>query len=131
MVAMRGFILHELSVCQALLAQVARIAADRGANSVIRITVEVGPLCGVEPILLANAFGAARTGSCAADADLAIETPVVRVRCLGCEAESDVSPSRLVCAACGGYRTQLVRGNELRLCQVELARLDPPLAQSA
>jgi len=128
---MRGTSVHELSVCQALLAQVSEIAADRGARRVIRITIEVGPLCGVEPILLANAFNVARTGSCAADAALAIETSAVRVRCRTCGAESDVAPNRLLCAACGGYRTQVIAGDELRLRRVELQATEAPLARSA
>jgi hydrogenase nickel incorporation protein HypA/HybF len=112
---MRGAIVHELSVCQALLAQVAEIAADRGASAVIRVTVEVGPLCGLEPVLLAHAFDAARTGSCAAEAVLSIETSVVKICCLTCGAASEVAPNRLLCAACGGYRTQVIAGDELRL----------------
>ena len=123
--------MHELSVCQALLAQVAEIAANRGANRVIRITVEVGPLCGVEPSLLANAFAVARTGSCAAEAALAIETSVVRVCCRTCRAESEVAPNRLLCVACGGYRTQVIGGDELRLRRVELQATAAPLARSA
>jgi hydrogenase nickel incorporation protein HypA/HybF len=128
---MRGAIVHELSVCQALLAQVAEIAADRGASAVVRITVEVGPLCGIEPVLLVNAFYAARTGSCAADAWLSIETSVVRVCCLTCGAASEVAPNRLLCAACGGYRTQVIEGDALRLRRVELQVTESPLAQSA
>jgi hydrogenase nickel incorporation protein HypA/HybF len=122
---------HELSVCQALLAQVAEIAANRGASGVIRITVEVGPLSGVEPVLLVNAFEVLRTGSCAASAALSIEPSVVRVSCLTCGAKSTVAPNRLLCAACGGYRTQVIAGDELRLRRVELQATKAPLARSA
>jgi hydrogenase nickel incorporation protein HypA/HybF len=111
---------HELSVCQALLTQVAEIAAGRGARAVERITIEMGPLCGVEPGLLASVFAVARAGGCAAAAALLIESTVVTVRCVTCGAQSQPEPNRLVCGACGGFRTQLVAGDELRLRRVEL-----------
>jgi hydrogenase nickel incorporation protein HypA/HybF len=110
---------HELSVCQALLAQVTEIATDRGACTVAQIIVEVGPLSGVEPALLASAFEIVRAGSCAANATLLIETMAVTVSCLSCGAESQTRPNRLLCAACGGYRTRVVAGDELRLRRVD------------
>ena len=112
--------MHELSVCQALLARVAEIAADRGASCVARINVEVGPLCGVEPALLASAFEVLRAGSCAASATLSFISTSVTISCLTCGAEAEVRPNHLLCAACGGYRTRIVSGDELRLRGVEL-----------
>ena len=120
--------MHELSVCQALLTQVAEIAKDRGANAVERIVIEIGPLAGVEPALLAQAFVFARAGSCAAEAALSIETTEVSVRCLGCGAQSQTPANRLVCAACGGYRTRVIAGDELRLRRVELRVSQPASA---
>jgi hydrogenase nickel incorporation protein HypA/HybF len=128
---MRGAMVHELSVCQALLAQVAQIAANHGARSVVRITIEVGPLCGVEPTLLGNAFTVARARSCAADAVLSIEASSVIICCLACGTQSQVGPNRLLCASCGGYRTRVVGGDELRLRRVELRLPDGAALQSA
>jgi hydrogenase nickel incorporation protein HypA/HybF len=111
---------HELSVCQALLAQVTEIALDRGASAVAQINVEIGPLSGVEPALLASVFEVARAGGCAAHASLSITTTVVTISCLTCGAESQTPPNRLLCCVCGGYRTRVVAGDELRLRRVEL-----------
>jgi hydrogenase nickel incorporation protein HypA/HybF len=112
---------HELSVCHALLHQVTQIAQGRGASVVQSITVELGPLCGIEPMLLATAFGIMRAGSCAAQADLLIEETTVTVACAGCGAQSQTAPNRLTCAACGGFRTRIVAGDELRLRRVTLS----------
>ena len=120
--------MHELSVCQALIDEVVKIAAGHEARAVGRITVEVGPLCGVEPELLARAFEIARLGTCAAGAELSIAVPEIRVRCSDCGTASPARPNRLLCAACGGYRTQVVEGDELRLRAVEL---DVPEAHPA
>jgi hydrogenase nickel incorporation protein HypA/HybF len=124
-----GFAVHELSVCQALLNQVAELAADRGADRVIRITIEVGPLSGVDPGLLASAFEIVRAGTCAAGAALSIEATAVEIACLSCAAKTRTAANRLVCAACGGYRTRVVTGEELRLRRVELHL--PPQASAA
>jgi hydrogenase nickel incorporation protein HypA/HybF len=116
---------HELSVCQALLRQVAQLVQSRGASVVESITVEVGPLCGIEPMLLANAFWIMRAGSCAAQAALFIEETSVTVGCVSCGAQSQTAPNRLTCAACGGFRTRIVAGDELRLRRVELRAPEP------
>ena len=44
------------------------------------------------------------------------------VECLTCGEQTDASVNRLVCAACGDYRTQLVSGDELLLKSIELER---------
>ena len=41
--------MHELSICQALLIRVAEIAAVNGAAAVERVTIEIGALAGVDP----------------------------------------------------------------------------------
>ena len=116
--------MHELSICQSLLAQVAEISLNNGAKAVERIVIVVGALAGVEPALLARAFEFARSGSCAAHAELAIETTQVTVSCMVCGAQSRTVPNRLLCRACGGYRTRIVAGDELRLLRVELRTLE-------
>ena len=123
--------MHELSVCQALLAQVSEIARKRRAIGVKTITVAVGPLSGVEPALLAAGFEAARTHGCAAHAELHFAPISVRVRCLECDAETTCVANRLVCKECGGYRTQLLSGDELLLMQVELVHYDGRRGQPA
>src|ERR1700722_16190667 len=120
--------MHELSVCHALLLQITNIAMNRGASAVQRISIEVGPLSGVEPALLERAFEVLRVGSCAAQAVLSIESPALSIRCLSCDAQSCAEPNRLVCGACGDFRTRVVAGDELRLRRVELRVSEPQTA---
>ena len=114
--------MHELSVCQALLTQVADLAREQRANAVHKIVIRVGPLAGVEPGLLLQAFPLARAGTLAASAELVIEKLPLRVRCETCGAESVALPNRLVCGACGDWHTRLVSGDEMLLASVELSR---------
>ena len=112
--------MHELAVCQALLGQVGDIARSHGASEVVRIAVAIGPLSGVEAPLLERAFTIARAGTVAADAVIELSEVSIRVRCRACHAESDATINRLVCRACGEWRTDLMSGDELLLVQVEM-----------
>jgi hydrogenase nickel incorporation protein HypA/HybF len=114
--------MHELSVCQALLSQVTEIAHRERANRVTRIHLRIGPLSGVVPELLEQAFSIARAGTIADQAELLAEPQPIRVRCSQCGAESDASVSRLLCGVCGDYRTRLISGDELLLASVEMHR---------
>jgi hydrogenase nickel incorporation protein HypA/HybF len=114
--------MHELSVCQAMLTQVTDLAREQRANAVHKIVIRVGPLAGVEPGLLVQAFPLASAGTLAAAAELVIEELPLRVRCETCGAESVALPNRLVCGACGDWHTRLVSGDEMLLASVELSR---------
>lgn len=112
--------MHELSVCYGLIDQVADVARAQRALGVARIRVRVGPLSGVEPQLLLQAFPLARAGTVAEDAELEIEALPIRVHCERCNADTTVLPNRLVCGACGDWRTRVISGDELQLTSVEL-----------
>lgn len=114
--------MHELSVCQALLTQVTDLARNHRANAIHKIVIRVGPLAGVEPGLLRQAFPLACAGTLAEAAELVIEELPLRVRCETCGAESVAPPNRLVCGACGDWHTRLVSGDEMLLASVELSR---------
>lgn len=113
--------MHELSVCLALLEEVQRVAAENDASEVTRIVVTIGPLSGVEPDLLRNAYPLAVTGTIAEKAELEIEPADIVVRCSECGAESAATPNRLLCGECGDYKTNLVSGDEMILARVELS----------
>jgi hydrogenase nickel incorporation protein HypA/HybF len=112
--------MHELSVCQALLEQVRNTAQGHHAEAVGMITVRIGPLSGVEPDLLKQAFTIARNGPMTSMATLDIELMPVRVRCRDCDKESEVRPNRLLCTECSSYRVDLISGDEMLLARVEL-----------
>ena len=112
--------MHELAICQALMNQVESIAAERNARSVVSIVVGMGPLSGVEAQLLKHAYPVASAGTIAEGARLVVENLPVRIKCTQCGNESDALPNKLVCKACGDWRTTLISGDELILLRVEL-----------
>ena len=48
--------MHEHSLVHALLEQVERLAGEQGAGEVEEVRVQLGPLSGVEPLLVKTAF---------------------------------------------------------------------------
>jgi hydrogenase nickel incorporation protein HypA/HybF len=112
-------IMHELAICQALIAQIEDIAGQQAAR-VRQVYLGIGPLAGVEPQLLADAYPLVCAGTVAEGSQLEIEETDVRVSCRVCGAETVATPNRLVCGACGDWHTDLLVGDELLLLRIEL-----------
>lgn len=112
--------MHELSISNALLAQVTEVMKQQGATTVSKITLRLGPLSGIEPALLRMAYAQARVNTIAANADLIILDVPVRVLCLCCAAEGNAAPNCLVCPACGSGDTRLLSGDEMLIDSVDV-----------
>ncbi|MCW8888301.1 MAG: hydrogenase maturation nickel metallochaperone HypA [Gammaproteobacteria bacterium] len=112
--------MHELSICQALIEQVEQIAIEHSAVRVTDIYLTIGPLSGVEPHLVEQAFPIAAAGTVAEKANLAIDKSPVKVYCESCGTETIVAANRLLCGECGTWQTQLRGGDEMILQRVEL-----------
>ena len=116
--------MHEMSICQALMDQVERIAKEQGASRVDSIVLSVGPLSGVEPVLLSRAYEVARFQTVAENAPLEIETGAIVVECRSCGASGEAQVNRLVCPSCGNWQVNLVKGDELLLLRLEVSGIE-------
>jgi hydrogenase nickel incorporation protein HypA/HybF len=112
--------MHELAVCQDIIAQVEQLASEHNAKSIYSITLDIGPLSGVESALLEAAFPIASAGTVAENALLEITVIPVTVSCNICHQQSSAAPNKLICAECGSWQTRLVSGDEMLLKRVEL-----------
>jgi hydrogenase nickel incorporation protein HypA/HybF len=117
--------MHELAICQALIEQVESVAREQHAYQVMEIGVDIGPLSGVEPQLLEQAFSIASAGTVANGASLHLNSIPIRVDCSSCGQVTEALPARLICGNCGNWQTRVVSGDELLLTTVELCR-EPP-----
>ena len=113
--------MHEMSICQALMDQVERIASEQGASRVDKIVLSIGPLAGVEPELLSRAYEISRAQTIAENAELEIETGPIVVECRKCGASGEAGVSRLVCPSCGDWQVNLTQGDELLLLRLEVS----------
>jgi hydrogenase nickel incorporation protein HypA/HybF len=112
--------MHELSVCQALIGQVEKVARENQAQRVVAITIALGPLSGVEAGLLEHAYPLAAAGTLAEHATLTIESVPVRVHCRSCGEETGALVNRLVCGACDDWQVDVIAGEEMLLTRVEI-----------
>lgn len=113
--------MHEMSICQALLDQVERVALEQGASRVDSIALSIGPLSGVEPVLLARAFEVACLHTVAENSTLDIETGPVVVECRSCGTKGETGVNRLLCPSCGDWQVNVVQGDELLLMRLEVS----------
>lgn len=118
--------MHEMSICQALMDQVERIAREQGASHVDSIVLSIGPLSGVEPVLLNRAFEVARLKTIAENSTLEIETGPVVVECRSCGASGEAAVNRVLCPSCGDWQVNVIQGDEMLLMRLEVSSAQSP-----
>jgi hydrogenase nickel incorporation protein HypA/HybF len=84
------------------------------------VRVQIGPLSGVEPILLANAFADLAAEGVVANVRLTLEPIEFVVRCDACGKTTASSEPQFRCRACGGLRVAVMQGDGLVLESVSL-----------
>ncbi len=107
--------MHETSLVLSLLRQAATILQSHRGAAVEQIRVEIGPLSGVEPLLVASAFDRLVEDSDCRGANLVIEEVSLDARCESCSREFVIERFRFVCPNCSSRSVRVVRGEEFRL----------------
>ncbi len=112
--------MHEESLIRSLLRQVEELAQQHHARAVDEIEVEVGPLSGVEPLLLQDAFERLKDEFSWPRAELSVLQVGLDVLCQSCQSESQLKDFRFVCRECGSTSLQILRGDAFRLLNVRM-----------
>jgi hydrogenase nickel incorporation protein HypA/HybF len=112
--------MHEYSLARTLLKQVDEVRRDQRAGRVLAVKVRIGEFAGVEPELLASAFGNLSAGTALGGARLEMECVSLAIRCESCGRESKVSHFCFACPNCGSRGVQITCGEELCLESVTL-----------
>jgi hydrogenase nickel incorporation protein HypA/HybF len=110
---------------RSLLQQVERVAHEHGSKSVIQIEVAVGPLSGVEPLLVRHAFDRLADGSTCAGAELLIQEVRLLACCRSCRAEFAMENFQFQCPDCGSRSIRITQGDKFRLLNVSLELSEP------
>ena len=113
--------MHEASLIASLLRQVDELAAQSGGR-VDRVLIEVGPLAGVEPLLMREAFERQRVGTSATEAELVIDTVGLTCRCRRCRRDYITEALRFDCPLCGCDDVDVVSGDRVVLHSLTLAQ---------
>ncbi len=114
--------MHESSLVASLLRQLNELVVENGGGRVESIRVEVGPLSGVEPLLLNEAFRRLRVDTAANDAELVIDAVGLTCRCRNCRTEYMTAELRFVCPTCGGDDVKVTSGDSVVLHSFTLAQ---------
>ncbi len=112
--------MHEKSLVQSLLKQVEQIRVENGGQSVDQITVEIGPLSGVESELIECAFRELAPQFFSAPPVLNLQNVPLQLRCRSCDLESAVDGLTLQCPNCLSNQVCIIRGDEFRLVDVSM-----------
>ena len=114
--------MHEMSLVQGLFEQLKSLAAENNASRIVKITMEVGPLCGV--VVDSFRFGfeiLSAQEPMFAGAELVIVVPEVTYTCTGCGHQQVTAGERPdQCASCNEFFLTPDGGDDLLLKQVEM-----------
>jgi hydrogenase nickel incorporation protein HypA/HybF len=112
--------MHEESLVRSLLHQVEELAQQHHATEVEDIEVEIGPLSGVESLLVREAFERLKDGFKWPNCTLTISVVGLMVFCNQCSGEFELFDYRFVCAHCGSTSLRILSGDAFRLLNVRM-----------
>lgn len=113
--------MHEVSIAQALMDQIVGICQREGAQRVLRATITVGSLSGVDPGALEFAFPIVAQNTVAQDAQLVIQRVSARFSCRTCGAQTEPATPFPLCPDCGSADVIIEGGKDLILNTVDLS----------
>lgn len=93
---------------------------ESGLDRVTLVTIEIGPLSGVEAELVQTAFDRLACPRGLTRAALAIDQVPLTIRCQSCGVASDQLTATFRCRDCGGHRVTVERGDSVILKSIEL-----------
>ncbi len=109
--------MHEQSLVGNLLKQVDEIRSQHNAQRVTEVRVELGPLSGVEPLLLASAFELLKPDTPAANAKLVIDEVQLLAQCESCHNQFEINDFVFHCPTCDG-NVKVVCGDQFCLVSI-------------
>ncbi len=117
--------MHERSFVQALIRQIDQVVAENGGGRVAEVRVQVGPLSGVEPLLLRSAFEHGAPATCVAHAKLVIDEVPLTAVCEECDHTFELADYRFRCPRCGAKLVRVTQGDDLQLLSVTIGSTAP------
>lgn len=112
--------MHEMAICESIRTTIEDQAGISGFSAVRRVTLEIGPLSGVELEALRFGFDVAMRGSIAQAAQLTIIECPAMAWCLPCGDTVPIAARYDPCPRCGSHQLQVTAGEELRIKELEV-----------
>jgi len=112
--------MHEYSVVQALLNQCEEVAAKNDATEVLKVTVKIGVMAGIEPHLLEVAFNTFKEKTICDKAEFIINSQKLKLECKECGNIFEVDEVRYFCVECESLRVKVLDGEDMYLMSLEM-----------
>ena len=112
--------MHEMGIAQSVIDMATREAGLKKARAVLRVSLAIGELSGVDTESLTFCFECLKKDTLLSGAVLEIAYKRRRQRCVSCTREFEVLNHDLGCPQCHSQDTQFLGGDELELSQLEL-----------
>lgn len=117
--------MHELMLTQAILDTALRHALEAQAARVTDLYFVVGPFSDTTAESVQFYWDQISPGTLCANAHLHFATGLARLRCRNCQFEFEAPDAdQFDCPKCGGWRVQLIEGQDFRLDSIAIATLD-------
>ena len=112
--------MHEMALAGSVRDIVEETARRNGARSIVVVRMELGSLSHVEPGALRFCFDAVMRGSLAEGARLEIVTTPGEAWCMPCGETVPLARIGEPCPRCGSYQLQVLRGESMRVTEIEV-----------
>lgn len=112
--------MHEIGIASSIIEAGQTEACRRAGSRLVRVSVKVGVLSGVNLDALRFAFTALTQGTDLETVDFEIQECARRDRCAACGHEFESALYSRPCPQCSGVESSLVAGDELDLAFVEV-----------
>jgi hydrogenase nickel incorporation protein HypA/HybF len=129
--------MHEMGICQGILASSIEAAEKQGAVRIKEIRVDIGELTEVVEYALQFAFESLSPDTLAEGGTLVINHVPARSRCTQCGHEFDHGRFDAICPECGNPFNETIGGRELDIASIEVEVPDenegavPPVSAAA
>ncbi|MDZ4850995.1 MAG: hydrogenase maturation nickel metallochaperone HypA [Pirellulaceae bacterium] len=110
--------MHETTLVRELLVQVKQVMVDNSIERVTTIRIEVGPLAGVDPLLVEQAYFLLVQRTEFERTHLMVDQPALMAVCHDCQRQFEVVDFKFLCPGCLSHSVQVISGDQVRLLDI-------------
>jgi hydrogenase nickel incorporation protein HypA/HybF len=112
--------MHEIGITRNLVEIAEQHARSGGHNRVLSVSVDIGELSGVVAEAVEFCFEVVSRDTLLEGSRLIINRISAKMSCRECEQNFHADNYTFECPLCGGFRLDLVQGDELRITEMEV-----------
>ena len=112
--------MHEVDITQSILEIALKAAGEQNASRIRVISLVMGPFSGVVPECVQMYLDVLARGTPAEGARIEARTLPLKVECLDCGQQSEVTREDIRCPFCGGMRLKRLSGRDCRVERLEV-----------